>query len=458
MARWGLGILVFVLLALLFLRLRQNARAGEERSELHALERVLAQQSAVRKSAQAETIEQLKAYVTQHPSDTISRWKLANAYQKIRQIANALPQLQAIAKLQPTSQTAQMALGNTYLALQRTRDAEATYRSMTRQWPKDADVWQGLAAALYHQRRFSEALEAAQQATDLEPNSSNEYILSTSAVQAAAQFPDPGVRARQIIMSRNTLIHLSQTMPTNASVFYNLGLASAALHDPKGLDYMQRAYALAPGREDITAQLATAYKEAGKRDQALKVVEMGIRRFPKSAPLYSMLGQLLQFRGGPGADTKALAAFTQAARLNPTDSFVLSDLGVALLRTNHLSQARDVFLKSVRLNRFVAFPYQQLAAIFTRMGDTPRATAAATLARQMVFNEQQLNRVQQLIGHDPNNWHLHLILADRYQEMNLLGPARDEYIVTQRLDRRNTQAAAGLAAVDRKIMSSKPKA
>ena len=101
------------------------------------------------------------------------------------------------------------------------------------------------------------------------------------------------------------------------------------------------------------------------------------------------------------------------------------------------------FEEALRLNPSSTVPYQQLAAIYTRMGKPEQATHFATTSTGMFYNDNQLKRIHGLAKLHPRSVPLHLILADRYRDLGLNSAARDEYLYVLRLDAANKQAQAG---------------
>ena len=55
----------------------------------------------------------------------------------------------------------------------------------------------------------------------------------------------------------------------------------------------------------------------------------------------------------------------------------------------------------------------------------------------LAANEQQFKTIQELSAKHPDDVNLHLIIADRFLEMKMYAPARDEYFQVLRLDPKN---------------------
>jgi tetratricopeptide (TPR) repeat protein len=84
-----------------------------------------------------------------------------------------------------------------------------------------------------------------------------------------------------------------------------------------GLGDAERARQLAPDSEDTIASLAGLYDSAGRKDDAQRVLEDGVRRLPKSVDLRSALAQLY---GQTGQSDKLEAVLKEIVALQPTEA------------------------------------------------------------------------------------------------------------------------------------------
>lgn len=404
-------------------------------------------------TAQAEA---LQAARDANPNDVNARWKLADFYQKINRPDMAAPELDAIIKLEPKNEDALIARANVQLFMRQAAEAEQTFRTVTELYPKKPAGWQGLASALFLEHRFFESMSAAKTATELEPtNPNNRFIMATAILQYANQFPDAPAYASYVERARIELERLLKVWPEPADIQFRLGSAYALLRDhKKAIENFELAHQAKPDRAEIVVEMAKSHIALGDRPVARKVVEEALSHKVQSADLYDLDGQLIQGSVEPDANMKALKAFETACKLAPKQPLFLERYGSACIRVNKLAEARKAFEDSAMMNPNRAFPFQQLAAIYTRQGEVEHAAIAAKQAQRMVHNDQQLRQIQLLAQQYPNDINLHLILAERYRDLNLRGPAWDKYILVQRLDPNNKKAREGLEAL-RREMSNK---
>jgi tetratricopeptide (TPR) repeat protein len=393
----------------------------------------------------------LEARVAARPDDVLARQALVLTYQQLGQGDQAMAQLETILRLQPKSPNAYLALANARLASKQWPQAEQTYRAMTLHWPKEYVGWQGLAAAQYHQGHFQEAAMAAQKAQTLQPDSpSNRFILASSLLEYAMQYPQPQLHSSALEWARKEFEKLTQVWPNTGDIYLRLGRICIATRDfTAAATYLEKAAQLLPKRADVPLFLSKAYASSRNIPAARRVLEQGVAHHPESADLCDALGQLVQSSGEPNADQQSLMLFQKAVQFAPRNGRFQERLGAASLRANHLDEARQAFETAVHLNPNRAFPVQQLASVYARLHDPKRAATAAKQSEILNFNAQQLSHLEALVNTHQEDVSLHKTLADRYRFIGDKGAARNEYLALLRLDPQNLHAQQSLADIDR---------
>lgn len=392
------------------------------------------------------------------PKAAEPRRALADFYQEQRLMDKALEQRIVISNLNPKNVDDRIHVGTTLIALHSYPQAEGVYRYITRHWPQNVSGWQGLSTALYHQKHYLEAWQAGQEALKRDASDGNNHLLvAISALSYVLEYPNPQAHAETLLMARRELEGLAQVWPKNGDLYYQLGLACEAQRDQKArLLYLTRAVTLLPRRGDAAAALARAYESKGDRKTARKTLEEALARKIDSPALHDQLGQLIQASGEPNADALALEEFRNAVLQNSDNTIYIEHFAAACVRVNKLKEAQLLFEQVTHLKPYRPYAYQQLAAIYTRLGDRAKATEAAKLSAEMYHNENQLKQVQQLSYLHPDSVPLHLILADRYRELKQVGASRDEYLGVLQLAPKNAQALTGLKALEILTRESKP--
>ncbi len=421
------------------------------------VERTALQQKAeAEASANEQKIAQLQAAVAKNPKDTKARWALAAELQKFKMIPEALTQLEEIAAIDPNDQFAGVGIANLQLAESRLKDAEESFKKATRKWPKNIEAWQGLAATQYQQRQFRDAGQSGRHALSIDPNDrDSKMIVASSALEFAQEFPDEHETRDPLLIAKTLYTMMAKDEPENGQFQYQLGLTKYLLHDKKGsLPHLQKAATLLPERANIIVDYAQALISSGKNAEAREVLKAAQARMPKVAAIYHLIGESYQYDSDPKSIQEAIAACTKAVELAPNTPTYLDRLGIEYLKAKDIERARVSFEKSLLLNANRSYPYQQLAGIYTRMGDTKRAQIAAKMATRMVANDETMRHLEALSAQYPGATNLLLERANRYRDLKMYGPARDLYEQTLSVDPANAEAKRGVEAIDKLRMAA----
>lgn len=390
----------------------------------------------------------LRVAAAAHPDDRGAHWALANFYMEAKQKPEAVAQLDVITRLGPSGPGEALALANLRLLLRQYPQAEVLYHVAARR-PQDAlQAWQGLSTTLYAQNRFWEAMQAAQRAVQARPTDpGSRFLLASATLEYGAQFSNLTTQRRALAQARDGFQKLAAVPPGNTEVYDRLGKACLLLQDWNGaVAALRRALALSP-RPETYARLAQAEKGVSDTAAAQDALEKGLARYPASADLHDLHGQMLQSGTQPAEAGQDLAEFQKAVALRPKNERYLEHEGAALVRAGRLPEARTAFEEAARLDPTRPFPPQQLAVIWTRLGDAQKARQADQTAAALVFNAQQLHQVEFLSGAHPGSVPLRLILADRYLALGQRGAARDEYLQAASRDPGNAHVRQRLATL-----------
>ncbi|MDQ2730275.1 MAG: tetratricopeptide repeat protein [Armatimonadota bacterium] len=419
---------------------RQRARAAAENAQATAQKAEVAQAVA--------TLKRLQRAVTAHPKDVAARWALADQCQKWGFIQLAADQLDAIALLQPRNEQVRLSQANAKLALKQFSEAEADYRALLNISPDSADGWQGLAALLYHERRYLEATTAAKKAAEFRPNDvSNRFILAAASLHDAEEYPDPERHVDALGLARAELQKVTRVWSNNPGVYLMLGRDLDLLHDRQGaIEQYRRAAAIIPSTE-VALLLANDEIAIGDYASARALADTTLKQDPKSGALYELKARSFENSKDPEAIRLSTQAVEMAASFQPRNPHIWETAGATHLRSGNIQQALKDFQTAAGLEPDKPLPYQQLAAIYRRLGDSGQATTMERRASAMAANEQQLNKMESQVQGNPQSIALHMALAGRCRALGWIGAARDEYLTALNLDSNNKDAENGLASI-----------
>jgi tetratricopeptide (TPR) repeat protein len=154
----------------------------------------------------------------------------------------------------------------------------------------------------YRQNRLTEARQAIEKALQLEPQN-DEFLAALAEIQIKQQ-------------------EFSQACET-----------------------YRKACAQKPGQYEV--RYAQALIRAGKRNDALRVLEQALLLNPQNVQAIYMLGTLNQEMGNPKS---AILYLEQAAALSPQSSDILYNLGLAYEFSGNTERARTTYQKAMALN------------------------------------------------------------------------------------------------------------
>jgi tetratricopeptide (TPR) repeat protein len=403
----------------------------------------LALDAAARPGDALKNLEQIKAA----EAGNHQFWFLLGIeYQKLQQPAKAVDPLLRAVKLAPSNLDYRLELAAAYLATGATARAEASFRALSIERPKDTRILAGLARSQL--AMSSDAYDALARAA---PGSSFGLALAALAQAGrgdpakaaalyrqglAAQPPAPWLKAElEVLESKPSsppddaghplarLFHqgdlqgvLNQTgVATTPEALYWRARASSELaraslasladlppspegHELAGLALRQagrwedslaefvEAAGLAPNDTRLRGELAKANWLSRRYTEATRLLEKLVAAGPDRGEWEFELGDSLFNLGLP---EQALPHLRRAAALSPDDSAAQAMLGRVLLQTGDNRGAVPVLERAARQDRDGSIHFQ-LAAAYRNLGRTDLARRA--LARQKEIEEAARTR------------------------------------------------------------------
>ncbi len=152
------------------------------------------------------------------------------------------------------------------------------------------------------------------------------------------------------------------------------GLAKRHLGDDAAArSHLERAVALRPAEPLYAANLAMLLSDTGAGDEALTVVENGLRLVSGQPDLLLIRVQVLQ-RLGRGAD--AMAGAQMAVAFNPRHARSRHALGLALFRSGDIAAAAENFTVAVEIDPDYAEAWLNRGVALKEIGDLATAEAS----------------------------------------------------------------------------------
>lgn len=280
---------------------------GQEHSQLAATryvapevyENYLKGQSQLSAGNSRPEIEKSLAFfqeaIRQDPSFAPAYVGLAAAYDTLAEVFVGVPPGEVRSKaieaarkaldLDPELAEPHTVLGDLYQQQWRWSEAEAEYRQALELNPNDASAQLGLAGWLMCQGRTEDALDWSRRARELDPVGSGGSSIGWFLYQAR-QYDDAIRELRSVLAVR----------PDDATAYWFLGYALIANGRPEqAIPQLEKARSLTGGSAAVIGVLVRAEAHAGRRTEALRLVEELKRRqktgyVPAAAFLNAYLG------------------------------------------------------------------------------------------------------------------------------------------------------------------------
>ena len=294
---------------------------GQERSRLVAsrhispevYESYLKGQSALRDANDRSGFETAIRYFSEaigkDPEFAPAYVSLADAYDSLGTVfvgaspAETRPKVITAARkaleLDPELADAHVELAGVYQQEWRWSDAEAEYKRALLLRPNDAVAHLGLARWLLTQGRTEEAMEWSKQARELDPLSINGTSLAW--ILFSARRYDEAIRELHATLA---------VAPDDAQALWFLGFSLIGEGKPKdAIPPLERAVSISHGSPGAIGVLARAYGHAGRREEALRLIDQLNRRRQKG---YVPTAPFVQAYVGLGDYDQAFVWFDRA--------------------------------------------------------------------------------------------------------------------------------------------------
>ena len=311
---------------------------------------------------------------------------------------------------------------------------------------RSAEEWSDEGARLARAGEIDRAIQAYNQALQLNPNLTPVYLNLGIAYFRGGRYGDAEKPLRKFLASQST----------NAQARHVLGLC--LLEQGKFSEAARELEAVRQGGADasVLLPLATAYFRDGRQEPARQAIETLLQERADSAEVHLVLG--IGY-AQDNENSKAVEEFEAARRQNPKLPWVHKWLAEALVKLNREEEALPLYQEELRLNPHDAEANYELGAILERRSQDEEAekllvsairsrpdygSACYTLGklyqRQNRLKEAQprLEKAARLL---PNDSSAHYQLGRLYQRLGRSEEAREEFRITERLQQERREKA-----------------
>jgi len=250
--------------------------------------------------------------------------------------------------------------------------------------PRDARVQYQLGLVYRNQGREEEAKKLLAQSSEQRQRDSAESQLRVECAQKLDQ--GPREEARKICDQLYD--------PDSVEKLTAMGTIYGQHGDPEAaLKPLQRAAELAPQSPQMQYNLALAYFQLNRLEDAKAVLKEPVSRWPDVFQLNALYGTVL---AKLGEDLPAYAALRHAHELNGQDTATSDLLFLSILKLGYKSGADGKFEESLRYFQEAAKmrpqepePHRGLAAVYEQTGKHPQAVAEQAEAERLEKSAQR---------------------------------------------------------------------
>ena len=294
-------------------------------------------------------------------------------------------------KLNPSFAPAFIAVGNAQLLLDKTSEAEESYRKAIALDPENPDAHFNLANVLRADGRVLEAIELYRIALDFSPKGASDIQNNL------------GLALSELGQHQEAKTALTKSIEISASSsdgWFNLAKQAVLLGDlVAGEGHYRKALSLDPSHVGAHLELGNLMRADGRLEEAAAMHRKVTELSPANAAGWNNLGATL-------ADLKltddAEAAFRKATSLDPKSDEAFFNLGKYLSLFGDESAAIEMLQHALSLNPRNAAAYTQLGFIAQNRGRLSEAAdfyrQALTISRDSAIAKHNLGLVQSSLG------------------------------------------------------------
>jgi len=314
-----------------------------------------------------------------------ARYNLAIAYLNDSQYSEAIPEFEAITKLDKDFIDAHCGLSRAYLELNELDKAEISAKtaiSLNSDYPsaltlidaiKNAHYDNGIASL--NNLSYNDAVSSLRKVEDLDPEHKNVgYNLGRAYIGL-----------KEYDKAINSLQHALSANPELDGIHFNLGHVYVEQRQfDNAIQHLERAIISDPNKIDAHYDMARAYRELGNLEAATNAASETLRLNPNFQPIHDLVESIKQTHYNKGIAylnderySDAVASFHNVIALDSDFTPVNYNLGIAYLKMENYPRAIDVLQKAVKLDTTHKSAYHALALAFFGQHELENARNAA---------------------------------------------------------------------------------
>ena len=340
-----------------------------------------------------------------------ARYNLAIAYLNDAQYNEAIPEFEAVIKLDADFVDAHCGLSRAYLELHDLDKAETSAQkalSLNSEYPSALSLIDELKNAYYERgiesfndKHYGDAVSLFEKVTLLDSNYKYaSYNLGRAYI--GLRLYDDAITALQSAIDHNLALD---------DVHYHIGLAHIEQEQfDKAIQHLEQAINTDPNLKDAHYNLACAYRVTGNLEAATNAVTETLRLDPDYKPVHELVEKIKQTHYNRGKSylnnsrySDAIAAFQNVITLDADFTAAHYNLGVAYLKLENFTRSVEVLQKTIDLDRTHKAAFHALALAYFGLHELENARNAAIDALKIDPNYQPAKSLLEAIDPDFTN-------------------------------------------------------
>lgn len=284
-----------------------------------------------------------------------------------KEVAQRQAFLKKVIRIQPRNAKAHYDLGREYLTMKLYAEAQTSFETAIRLKVKNKEVYRFLGMTHVEQNRYEPALAAYQRYAELAPKDGYAFNnLGTTYLRLN--------RDEEAIAAYQTALKLK---PDLAFAHAGLGGAYLSREDALSTKFIKESIAAQYDLARLLQAPPVAAEGYGRYEKALAAFTEAARLMPSLADAY--MGEGIVY-ARTGYDDKAIEALKKAIRYRPDFVSAYMGLGTLAGRNSYNTLAIESFQSAARLQPDSADAPLALGQLYTKLGRYPEAVTSLSLA------------------------------------------------------------------------------
>jgi tetratricopeptide (TPR) repeat protein len=361
-------------------------------------------------------IDHLRSAIDLWPEEAIWQFQLGKLFTLAGNLDFALPHLQEASELSPSNSVYRMTLAKALKESGHLSQAYEYYQVAIEENPSDGGIWLEAGQLALAMGEFTEAEHYYQRAFELLPS---EPVVLTGAAKAALALGNPKSAMKMVRSAMQMAPEEPEVLVTLGEILAHQGkidkalqsfdLAIPKLKDPlplriararllvkansssKAMEEMKALAELYPENEEIWAGYAEICEETNNLVIGVEAANKASNLSPNNPEYHLLLARLSR---KSGQLDRALAELSKLEQKNPTNSKVLTELGMLYEDRRQYTEALDAFRRSIACNGNSPIPYLRAGVVLKHLKIYPQA--GEMLGKAVELNPQDHEALHQL--------------------------------------------------------------